>query len=99
MNAQNKCCTEVKMTHELAIEILNYNFKALLLVIRSPYMAVETGLRKAGVLPTQRANQDHQNRNEMIIELHKQGYSRRKIAGMLGITPSVVYYVINPKGE
>lgn len=82
------------MTHELAIEILNYNFKALLLVIRSPYMTIETGLRKAGVLPPR-----HVNKCDEIMELHKQGYSRRKIAGMLGMAPSVVYYVINPKGD
>ena len=84
------------MIHELAIEILNYNFKALLLAIRSPYMTIETSLRKAGVL-NKCVKQNYKSIEKEIVELHKQGYSRRKIGGILGIPPSVVYYIINRK--
>jgi DNA-binding CsgD family transcriptional regulator len=35
-------------------------------------------------------------RREQILELHRQGLSRRKIAEKMGMKPSSVYYEINP---
>lgn len=89
------------MTYELTTEILNYNFRVLCLAIMSNSMTVETALNMAGIKLYKKAksNEEKQIRNKIVLNLHKKGYSRRKIGDALGISPSLAYYIIRTHKE
>lgn len=83
------------MAHAMAVELLNYNFKALFIAISKPNMSVESALRRVGLdIAATFTNDDRAERDAMILRLHKEGYSRRKIGDIMGMPPTSVYHVI-----
>lgn len=79
----------------MAVELLNYNFKALFIAISKPHITVESALKRVGLdIDITLTDDDRAERDAMILKLHKEGYSRRKIGDIMGMAPTSVYHVI-----